>query len=166
MYKQHLLHNMEREIELLLRLAAIIEEKDLQFSPGEKVRTTHELMQYLSGVGSTILRWTVKNDLGPEDRAALREHNSQVTIQDFPQRLNEQLQVIRQEMAEVTEEDLLTKEIEMPWKEKLPMGAGIMNTAVKFMATYRMQLFLNLKLNGRPELGTREAWVLNAPAAV
>lgn len=149
---------------LLQRLAAIIEEKDLSFSPGEKVRTTHELMQYLSGVGSTVLRWVVKNDLSPEDRAAIRERNSHVTIQDFPQRLAEQLEVVRSIMNDVTEEELLTKEVELPWKEKLPMGAGIMATAMKFLATYRMQLFLNLKLNGRPELGTKEAWVMNQPA--
>lgn len=155
---------MEREIALLKRLAAIIEEKDLNFSPGEKVRTTHELMQYLSGVGSTVLRWVVKNDLSPEDRAAIRAGNAHVSIADFPNRLDAQLDIIRGIMEELTEEDLITKEVEMPWKEKLPMGAGIMNTAVKFLTSYRMQLFWNLKLNGRPDLGTKEAWVLNQPA--
>ncbi len=151
---------MEREITLLKRLAAIIEEKDLAFSPGEKVRTTHELMQYLSGIGSTILRWIMINDLSPEDRKALREKNMTVTVQDFPQRLDEQLQIIHKLMADVTDKQLMEQEVEMPWKEKMPLGAGIINAPIKFLATYRMQLFVNLKLNGRPELGTKEAWVL------
>lgn len=154
---------MEREITLLKRLSMLIEESDLHFSPGEKIRTTHELMQYLSGLGYTILRWMVKNDLTPEDRARMREGNANVSIEDFSQRLDTQLDLIRGIMNEITEEDLITKEAIMPWGEKLPLGAGIMNTAVKFLASYRMQLYLNLKMNGRPHLSTREAWVLNQP---
>lgn len=158
MYKKHLLQNIEREIVLLKRLALLIEEKDLDFRPNEKVRSTHELMQYLSGIGSTMLRWFLEG-LTPEQRAELREHNKSVTIQDFPLRLDKQWETIQQVMAGVTEEDLMNKEVELPWKEVMPLGSAIINAPIKFLAVYRMELFVYLKLNGHTEIGTKEAWV-------
>jgi hypothetical protein len=160
MYKEHLLHNIEREIILLKRLAEIIEEKDLKFSPGEKVRTTHELMQYLSSIGANMMSWMLDPNFGAEQRKAIREENMTVSIADFSHRLDNQLKKIKESMSSISEEQLLNHEIEMPWKEKMPLGAGIINAPIKFLTNYRMQLFLNLKLNGRPNLGTKEAWVL------
>jgi hypothetical protein len=59
----------------------------------------------------------------------------------------------------------MQKEVEMPWKGKMPLGAAIINAPVKWLTTYRMQLFLYLKMNGRPELATGDAWRLTAPAS-
>jgi hypothetical protein len=159
MYKQHLLQNIEREITLLKRLATFIEEKDLNFHPGEKVRTTHELMIYLSYIGELSVYWMLNKDMMPEERKAIRESNMHVTIADFPARLDKQWHAIQELFKNISDEDLLNSESEMPWKEKMPLGSALLNSAVKFLTTYRMQLFLNLKLNGRPELSTKEAWV-------
>jgi hypothetical protein len=159
MYKNHLLTNLEREIILLKQIAPLIEEHDLQFRPTEKVRSTYELMQYLSGLGGTMLRWLIKNDLTPEVRKEIGEYRNTLTIENFPSRLDEQLVIIREFIANVTEEELLTMEVELPWKEKMPLGAAIINAPIKWLATYRMELFLYLKMNGRPDLSTKEAWI-------
>lgn len=158
MYKDHLLLNIEREIILLKQLASVIEEKDLDFRPTEKVRSTHELMQYLSAIGSTILIWFI-DGLTPEQRAERREYHKTVTIANFSERIDEQWVTIQQYINAITEEELLTKEIELPWKEKMVLGAAIMNAPVKWLAAYRMELFLYLKMNGHAELGTKDAWV-------
>lgn len=160
MHKQHLLHNIEREILLLKQLAPLIEEKDLDFRPTEKVRSTLELMQYLSGIGSTMLRWFLINDLTPEEFGKIREYRSTLTIQNFPERLDEQWSQIQAYMKDITEEDLNSREIVLPWKEKMMLGNAIINCPIKWLATYRMQLFLYLKMQGRPEISTKEAWVL------
>jgi hypothetical protein len=160
MHKQHLLHNIEREILLLKQLAPLIEEKDLDFRPTEKVRSTLELMQYLSGIGSTMLRWFLINDLTPEEFGKIREYRSTLTIQNFPERLDEQWSQIQTYMKDITEEDLNSREIVLPWKEKMMLGNAIINCPIKWLATYRMQLFLYLKMQGRPEISTKEAWVL------
>lgn len=159
MYKQHLLNSIEREIILLKRLSAIIEEKDLAFRPAEKVRSTHELMQYLSSLGSNMLRWFNDPAFTAEERTKIREHNKTVTVSDFAARLDAQWKLVQEQMQQVSEEDLLNKEVELPWKEKAPLGLAIISAPVKWLATYRMQLFMNLKLNGRPDLGTKEAWI-------
>ena len=163
MYKQNLLDSIEREIILLKRLAPLIEEKDLDFKPTEKVRSTLELMQYLSSIGSAMMRLFVKNDLNPDEWVKIREYRKTLSIGNFEERLDEQWTAIKSYMAEITERDLLTKEVEVPWKEKMTLGMAIMNCPVKWLCAYRMELFLYLKMQGKTNLGTKEAWVLDAP---
>jgi hypothetical protein len=159
MYKQHLLQNLQREIILLKQLAPLIEDKDLNFRPTEKVRSTYELMQYVSGIGGVMLRWFIKNDITPEERKKIAAYRSTLTIENFSARIDEQWETIQMYMNQVTEEDLLTKEIELPWKEKMVLGAAIINAPIKWLASYRMELFMYLKINGHSDISTKEAWV-------
>ena len=159
MYKQHLLFNLEREIILLKQLAVFIEEKDLDYRPNEKVRSTYELMQYLSGIGSIMMRRFVKNDVTPEEREKIMAYRNTLTLGNFQERLDEQWEQIKMYMGEITDEELLTKEIELPWKEKMVLGAAIINAPIKWLAAYRMELFLYLKMNGKSTIGTKDAWV-------
>lgn len=160
MYKQHLLQNIEREILLLKQLSKVIEEKDLDYRPVEKVRSTMELMQYLSSIGATMMRWFLKNDLTPEEFLKIREYRKTLTIQNFNDRLDEQWKDIQAYFDTITENDLLTMEVELPWKEKMVLGAAIINCPIKWLATYRKELFLYLKINGRHEISTKEAWTI------
>jgi len=162
MYKQHLLLNLEREINLLKQLAPLIEERDLEFRPHEKVRSVHELMGYLSNIGALMLRWFVHNDISKEEWVKIREERKQLTREDFAKKLDWQLEQVRHYMNLITEEDLLIKEVELPNKEKMVLGAAIINAPIKWLASYRMQLFLLLKINGKVEIGTREAWSVSA----
>jgi hypothetical protein len=158
MYKDHLLLNLEREIYLLKRLAPMIEEKDLEFRQAEKLRSTYELMQYLSRVGAFMFRWMLVNDITPEVRKEAADYSATLTIQNFSERLDEQMALMKKYMDGLSEEDLMTKKVMLPWKEEMVLGAAIINAPVKWLATYRMELFRNLKLNGRPELSTAHAW--------
>ena len=160
MYKQHLLQNIEREILLLKQLSKVIGEKDLDYRPVEKVRSTMELMQYLSSIGSTMMRWFLKNDLTPEEFLKIREYRKTLTIENFNDRLDEQWKDIQAYFDTITENDLLTMEVELPWKERMVLGAAIINCPIKWLATYRKELFLYLKINGRYEISTKEAWTI------
>ena len=158
MYKQQLLDSLQREIFLLKQIAPLIEEKDLDYRPVEKMRSTIELMQYLSGIGAVMLRWFVKNDLNPEEWGKIREYRKTLTRENFKERLDEQMEQIVKYMDMISEEDLFKKEVELPWKEKMVLGNAIINCPVKWLASYRMQLFTYLKMNGRPDISTKEAW--------
>lgn len=157
-YKEHLLMNLERELVLLKQLAPLIEERDLEVRTNDKSRNTIELMRYLSGLGGVMLRWFVVNDLNKEEREKIAAYRATLTIENFSARLDEQIEMIRGYMAQVTEDELLNKIVEMPNTEKLPLGAAIINGPIKWLATYRMQLFVHLKMNGRPDLNTADAW--------
>lgn len=138
----------------------MIEERDLGFRPAEKMRSTLELMQYLSTIGASMLRLFVKNDLTPEEWAKIREYRKGVTRENFKERLDEQMQDILHYMNQITEEDLNKKEVELPSKEKMILGTAIINAPIKWLAVYRMQLFMYLKMNGRQDISTREAWTI------
>lgn len=157
-YKEHLLLNLERELILLKQLAPIIEEKDLSFRTNVKSRNTIELMRYLSGMGAAMMRWFVINDLTKEEWEKIGAYRATLTIENFPARLDEQIEMIRNYMDMITDDDLLNKVIELPNKEQMPLGAAIINAPIKWLASYRMQLFLHLKMNGRPDLNTADAW--------
>lgn len=162
MYKQHLLFNLERELLLLKQLSKFIEPKHLDFRPGEKLRSTYELMQYLSNNGSVMMRWFLKNDVTtPEVRAEIAEQRKSLTLDNFAQRIDEQIAAIKRYFEEISDDDLQNKIIEMPSKEKLPLGSAIINGPIKWLTTYRMELFVYIKMNGRTEISTKEAWSLN-----
>lgn len=163
MYRQHLLKNLEREIELLRQIIPLIEERDLEFRPGEKVRSTYELMQYLSSVGSVMMRWFIKNDLTPEEWQKIRDYRQTLTLTNFSDRLDEQWHEIKGYMDLITDEDLNSKVVELPSKEKMALGAAIINCPIKWLASYRMHLFVYLKINGHTEIGTKEAWTMMQP---
>ncbi|MCX6200401.1 MAG: hypothetical protein NTY88_14470 [Bacteroidetes bacterium] len=57
MYKQHLLHSIEREIQLAKQLVPFIDETKLDFRSGEKTRSILEVMQYLSTIGSVMMQY-------------------------------------------------------------------------------------------------------------
>lgn len=160
MFKQHLLQNLQREIFLLKQLTPLIEEKDLNFRPAEKMRSTIELMQYLSGIGATMMRWFIMNDLTPEEWVKIRAHRKTLTRENFKERLDEQMEEILRYMNMISEEDLHTKEVELPSKEKMVLGTAIINAPIKWLAAYRYQLFTYLKMNGKSEISTKEAWTV------
>lgn len=162
MYKEHLYQSLEREIILLKQLASVIEEKDLDFRPHEGARSNLELMRYLSGLGANMMRWFIDNDLTPEAWTEIREHQKTLSLANFNARLDEQLATIRNYFDRVTEEDLLIKMVNLPSKEPMVLGMAIINAPLKWLAAYRLQLFVNLKLNGHSHLSTREAWTIQA----
>lgn len=162
MYKQHLLQNIEREYVLLKQIIPLIEEKDLSYRQSEKVRSTLELMQYLSTIGTTMLRWFILNDLTKEEFAKLKAYRETLTIADFSERLDKQFEEVKRYFDMFSEEDLYTKEVELPSKEKMILGIAIINCPIKWLATYRMQLFFNLKASGNHAISTKEAWTITA----
>ena len=160
MYKQHLLQNLQREIFLLKQLAPFIEERDLDYRPTEKMRSTIELMQYLSTIGAVMLRWFLKNDLTPDEWTKIRDYRKTLTRENFKERLDKQMEEILVYMNSITEEDLNKMEVELPSKEKMVLGTAIINAPIKWLAAYRMQLFTYLKMNGRHDISTKEAWTV------
>ena len=85
---------------------------------------------------------------GPESvdeaTALLAEHGQKQEILDF--------------FDSVSEETLLTQEAPMPGGGVLPLGAAILNGPAKWLAAYKMQLFLYAKASGAPELKTSNLW--------
>ncbi len=74
---------MERELLLLKRHASMIQEGDLEYRNTDKTRSTMELMRYLSGVGATMLRWYIDNDLTKEEWEKITAYRATLTLDNF-----------------------------------------------------------------------------------
>ena len=75
--------------------------------------------------------------------------------------MDEQLVIIKDLFNQISEEDLSQKEITYPWSgAKAALGEGIIATSVKWLAAYKLQLFLFIKLCDDQKLSTADAWVL------
>ena len=65
--------------------------------------------------------------------------------------MTRQKQAIEQFFASTSEATLETKEAKMPGGGTLPLGAGIINGPLKWLAAYKLQLFLYAKATGPPD---------------
>lgn len=157
MYKQHLLRCIDREIQLTKQLIPYIDETKLDYRVMEKTRSTLEVMQYLSSIGSCVMQYYA-GGMTNEDWKVVDEKNKTVTFQNFSERMNEQQKIIHAYFEKISDEDLLNVEVELFWKEKMPLGMGIMQGPLRWLATYRMELFKLIKVSGKPEMGTKQAW--------
>ena len=163
MYKQHLLNNIEKEINICRRLYTKIPPGKMDFRPKEGLRSILELLQYLGIVGSALPYYWLKK--GRTDFFAFFAEGNKIARtmphERFLTVMDEQMATIRDLFNEISEEDLMNKEIDYPWGGKAPMGEAIIATSIKFLTGYKLQLFLLIKLCDDQKLTTPDAWFLS-----
>lgn len=163
MYKQQLLNNIEKEMNICRRLYTKLPPDQMNFTPGEGVRTTLELLQYLSIAGTLMPGYWLKEndtDFGTFYGANVAASKT-MAHEQFLTVMDEQLITIKNLFNQVSEDDLLHKEITYPWSGvKAPLGEAIIATSIKWLAAYKLQLFLFIKLCGDKQLATADAWML------
>ena len=163
MYKQHLLNSIEKEIHICRRLYTKIPADQMNFRPKEGVRSTLELLQYLSIAGTLMpTYWRKESDT---DFTAFYVANTTASksmpAEQFLSVMEEQLVKLKDIFNPITEEDLIQKEITYPWSgAKAALGEGIISTSIKWLAAYKLQLFLFIKLCDDQKLTTPDAWFL------
>ncbi|HRH47204.1 MAG TPA: hypothetical protein PLP23_00555 [Panacibacter sp.] len=163
MYKEHLLNNIEKEMNVCRRLYTKIPPGQMDYKPGEGVRTTLELLQYLSIAGTLMPDyWLQENDtdFGAFYGSKIAASKT-ITHEQFLNAMDEQLIIIKNLFGHLSEDDLLQKEVTYPWSgAKAPLGEAMIATSVKWLAAYKLQLFLYIKLCGNKQLATADAWML------
>ena len=157
MYKEHLQQAINREILLAKQLIPFMDESKLDFRLGEKTRSTLEVMQYLSTIGEAMMQYYA-GGMTKDDWKAIGDKGAQVTLQSFGERMDAQQEIVRQYFEKISDDDLLNKEVTLFWKEKMPLGLALMQGPVKWLTSYRMELFKLVKLSGAPHISTGEAW--------
>jgi hypothetical protein len=158
MYKHHLLQSIDREILLAKQLAPFIDETKLDFRFGEKTRSTIEVMRYLTTIGSSVMQYYASG-MTDEHWKEINKESKTTTVQNFAERMDEQQKIIHSYFEKISDDDLLYKEVELFWDEKMPLGVAIMQGPLKWLTSYRMELFKLVKLSGGHEISTGVAWV-------
>lgn len=162
MYKQHLLNNIEKEINICRRLYTKIPPGQMNFRPKEGLRSILELLQYLGIVGSAMPAYWLKKDDTDFNTFFSTIDNAARTMPPgrFLAVMDEQMATINDLFSQLSEEDMVSKEVVYPWGGKAPMGEAIMATSIKFLTGYKLQLFLFIKLCDDQKLTTPDAWFL------
>ena len=147
---------MTRECDICLHLFSKLSPDAYDYRPSDSQRTTLELLRYLAGCGIGGLRAMANSDwkLFNEELAK----NKEMPAEGFPAAMSRQKQAIEQFFASTSETTLETQEAKMPGGGTLPLGAGIINGPLKWLAAYKLQLFLYAKATGAHQIGTANAW--------
>ena len=162
MYKQHLLNNIEKEIKICRRLYTKIPPGKMGFRPKEGVRSILELLQYLSITGSMMPGYWLKKgdtDFGTFFGSKVAASTAMLPEQ-FLTVMDEQMAAIKDIFNDISEADLLNKEVAYPWGGNAQLGEAIIATSIKWLAAYKLQLFLFIKLCDDQKLATADAWAL------
>ena len=159
-HKENLLNVIEKEISVIKTLSTKVTKEILDYAPMEGMRTTEEVMRYLTWCGSSTITFFLLDDPSKanENYTGFMEKAKSVTLENFKERMDEELTIIKNCFESISDEDLITKEVELPWKEPMMLGQAIMETTVKWLTGYKMQLYLYMKQNGI-KLDTGDCWI-------
>ena len=154
---QNLLDSIQHEVNVVKHLATKVPEGKVDWRPTEGQRSIGELMQYLTICGSGPAEALISDDWSVI--APLRDAAATMRAEDFPGRMADQRGRITELLEGLSDDDLLTREAPLPWGGTMKLGAALVNLPLKFLASYRLQLFNHIKASGAPDLDTANAWV-------
>lgn len=160
-HKEQILKAIEDEFKILKHLHTKIPGDKLEFKPAENMRTIYQLLRYLTWCGLATLKSFIEGDEDSpnfESYKELSEAAQNFKPENFNDAMDAQLNSIKKLFEKFSDEDLLSKNVMMPFGDKMPLGEAIIKTTVAHMTAYRMQLFLYLKIMG-VEVNTVNCWL-------
>ena len=154
--KQQFLDSIQHETRVCQHLFSKLNDRPLDFRPTPGQRSTLELLQYLTICCQVPIQALLTGDWN-QARADIEKIKS-LSVDQFNEAMDRQCQNVQSLLASISEDDLLHKEALLPMGRTSILGAALVNFPLKFIAAYRMQLFLYLKLMGAHELVTSNCW--------
>ena len=147
---------MIRECDICLHLFSKLPEGAADYRPSSKQRSTLELLRYLAISGAAGI-----DCLAHADWKRFGDHaaaTKEMPMEGFPAAMAKQKEAIEAFFAGVSETTLETQESPQPGGGSAPLGVAILNGPFKWLAAYKLQLFLYAKACGAVEIGTSNAW--------
>ena len=154
--KEQAAQSMARECDIIIHLFTKVSPDAYDYQPSPEQRTTLALLRYMAICASAGIHCMVHADW--KRFAAYSERVKEMPASEFPAAMERQKQEILDFFASVSEETLLTQEAPMPGGGVFPLGAAILNGPGKWLAAYKMQLFLYAKASGATALKTSNLW--------
>lgn len=155
--KNDLAAAMIRECDICVHLWSKFDEAGFGYRPSPDQRSTLELLQYLSHMGSSVLEVFLTGDwslFGPRSAAA-----ATMTAAEFPAAMERQKAAIREFFANVSDETMATQETPLPGgRGTATLEQAILGGPVLWLPAYKLQLFLYAKASGAKDIGTSNAW--------
>ena len=160
-HKQQILNCLEKETAICKRLFTLIPAEMYKYTPIAGMRTTFELLQYLSWNAISCVENYIETDpeKQKENYKRNKDYGLSMKADEFPARMDEQMSKITSLLQYLSDDELLTREVILPWQQPMPLGEALIETSVKWLAAYKMQLYLYMKMNGM-DLDTGDCWIM------
>ena len=153
--KQDLIDSVSNEFRIIKHLATKIPADTEGYKPTEGQRTTSELLQYLSEVFVNATKVILA---GTTDAyKTLPQPTEPTTLSNFADMMDKQLADFKATMELFTDEEL-AKVINIYGMGEMSKGRYLVENLLKWLAAYKMQLFLYIKSSGNTALGTANLW--------
>lgn len=162
MLKQILLNNIIKEMKICRRLSTKIPADKMDFKSKEDTRSIRELLHYLSYIGTGTIQYWYRTDDSDFKTffTGLKAKAAEYKPEEFIAAMDEQIKIANNLFEKITEDDLYTKIVDYPWKETAPLSEAIIETNIKWLTAYKLQLFSLIKLATDQKLTTPDAWRL------
>jgi hypothetical protein len=156
--RNQFIESVRHETNVLKHLHGKISESAMDFRIGEGMRNTQELLNYIGSCGWLPTHCAVH---GWDTFKEVHEKSGDANVgpSEFPGQADRQLAKIEALLAELSDEDLATRTVVYPWGGEAALGEVLVNTTLKFLSAYRMQLFLHAKAAGATEISTSNCWL-------
>ncbi len=160
MLKETLHKNIVKDLKVVRRLITKINPDAAEYKPIENIRSILEVLQYLSSCSTNIIRfWYNEDQSDPRGfLTKLRKDDPIVTLENAITIFDAQIALVDDLFANITEDEIQNKEVTYPWGGKGTLGEGIIETSIKWLAAYKMQLFLYIKITSNQSLTTPDLW--------
>lgn len=153
--KQDLIDSVANEFRIIKHLATKIPADTEGYKPTEGQRTTLELLQYLSEVFANTAKVILA---GTTDvYKTLPAPSEPTTLSNFAEMMDAQLESLKATMELFTDEELATV-INIYGIGEKTKAVYLVENLTKWIAAYKMQLFLYIKSSGNTALSTMNLW--------
>jgi hypothetical protein len=154
--KDILLAALLDECRIIKHLYERLPEGSLDYRPGPGQRSTRELLQYLSFCGIGATRAMVEADWEGYQEVAARAADE--GPEDFPAAMDRQMAELQAVLEPLSDEELRSRRATLPSGTETDLATALVNTTLRWLGGYRMQLFLYAKQAGNDDLWTPNCW--------
>lgn len=149
--KENFIKSLENEVRIIKHLGTKIPAGKEDYKPTPAQRSTLELLQYISAVGSGIMKCIQTGDT--KNWMDYEEFRKSVTVENFSEKMDAELSDMKVTFSQFTDADW---QREVDFYGMATVAEHMINILRNF-AAYRMQLFLYLKACG-VEINTYNLW--------
>lgn len=155
--KDQLAASMLHECDVVRHLYDKLQPGAFDYRPTPGQRSTIELLRYIAICGSAGISCLAHADW--KRFRAYGDGVKEMTPEQFPAALQRQRDEIEAFFTGITEHALETQPAPLPGGTMTqPLGLAILNAPFKWLAAYKLQLFLYAKATGAHDIGTSNAW--------
>jgi hypothetical protein len=158
--KEEALRSISHEVNSIKHLYTKLPADVIDWRPLVDMRSTRELLQYLSTVGFVFADIYLKTWPTPEEgrleRTARTAQASTLKPDEFPGAMDGQLEYIEKLLHDMPDEEYRTRKVMGMGGAELSISDGMLE-CIKTLVAYRHQLFLYARMNGA-RIGTANNW--------